>query len=76
MTWPYLVRAHAKKRHNFCMAQDETFDHLFTCQQLGAVVPNIMQGVALSSFSSLDLNVIDSLGKFLQKYQQYREILV
>ena len=51
-----------------CVVQDETFDHLFTCQ-LGEVV---LQGVALKSFSSLDLNVIENLRKLLQEYQQYR----
>ena len=57
------------------MVQDETFDHFFTCQH-GRVVLNILQGVTFNSFSSLDLKVIESLGKFLQRYQQYREILM
>ena len=57
------------------MVQDETFDNLFTCQHV-IVVPNILQGVTFSSFSSIDLNFIESLRKFLQRYQQYREILM
>ena len=57
------------------MVKDETFDHLFTCQ-LGVVISNILRGVTFNSFSSLDLEVIESLGKLLQKYQQYREILM
>ena len=40
------------------------------------VVPNILQGVTFNSFSCTDLNFIESLGKFLQRYQQYREILM
>ena len=48
----------------FCMVQD------------GIVVPNILQGVTFNSFPSIDLNFIESLGKFLQRYQQHREILV
>ena len=59
----------------FCMVQDETFDHLFACPH-GIVVPNILQGVTFNSFSSTDFNFIESLGKFLQRYQQYREILM
>ena len=57
------------------MVQDETFDHLFTCQH-GIVVPNILQGVTFNSFSSIDLNFFESLGKILQRSQQYREILM
>ena len=41
------------------MAEDETFDHLFTCQH-GIVVPNILQGVTFNSFSPVDLNFIES----------------
>ena len=59
----------------YCMVQDETFDHLFACQH-GIVVPNILQGVTFNSFSSADFNFIESLGKFLQRYQQYHEILM
>ena len=55
----------------FPMVQDD----LFTCQH-GIVVPNILQGVTFNSFSSIDLNFIDSLGKCLERYQQYHEILV
>ena len=75
------IKSNYKKKYRsvltcpFCMVQDETFDHLFTCQH-GIVVPNILQGVTLASFSSLDLKFIESLGKFLQRYQQYREILM
>ena len=47
----------------FCMVQHETFDHLFTCQH-GKVFPNILQGVTFNSFSSTDLNVIESLQVF------------
>ena len=57
------------------MVQDETFDHLFTCQH-GILVPNILQGVTFNSFSSIDLNCFESLGKFFQRYQQYLEILM
>ena len=57
----------------FCMVQDETFDHLFACQHR-IVVPNILQGVTFNLFSSTDLNFIESLEKFSQRYQQYREI--
>ena len=57
------------------MVQDEIFDHLSTCKH-AIVVPNILQGVTFNSFSSLDLKFIGSLGKFLQRYQQYREILM
>ena len=57
------------------MVQDETFDHLFACPH-GIVVPNILQGATFNSFSSTDFNFIESLGKFLQRYQQYREILM
>ena len=69
------IKSNNKKKYRsvltcpFCMVQDETFDHLFTCQ-LGVVVPNILQGVTFNSFSSLDFKVIENLGKFLQKYQQ------
>ena len=59
----------------FCMVQDETFDNLFACPN-GIVVPNILQGATFNSFSSTDLNFIESLGKFLQRYQQYHEILM
>ena len=58
-----------------CVFQDETFDYLFTCQH-GIVVPSILQSVTFISFSSVDLNFIESLGKSLQRYQQYREILI
>ena len=47
----------------FCMVQDETFDHLFTCQH-GIVIPNILQGVTFNSFSSIDLNFIGVLESF------------
>ena len=57
------------------MVQNETFDHLFACPH-GIVVPNILQGVTFNSFSSTDFNFIESLRKFLQRYQQYREILM
>ena len=57
------------------MVQDETFDHLFACQH-GIVVPNVLQGVPFNSFSSLDLNFIESLGKCLQRYRQHCEILM
>ena len=59
----------------FCRVQDETFDHLFTYQH-SIVVPNILQGVTFNSFSSIHLNFIESLGKFMQRYQQYHEILM
>ena len=57
------------------MVQDETFDRLFICQH-GIVVPNILQDVTFNSISSIDLNFIESLGMFLERYQQYREILM
>ena len=57
------------------MVQDETFDYLFNCKY-GIVVPDILQGVTFNSFSSLNLKFIESLEKFLQRYQQYREILM
>ena len=56
----------------------ETFDYLFTCK-LGVVVPITLQYILhlhLNTFSSLDLKVIESLRMLLQKYQQYREILM
>ena len=59
----------------FCIVQDEAFDHLFTCQH-GIVVPNILQGVTFNSFSYIELNFIESLEKFLQRYQQYRKVLL
>ena len=57
------------------MVQDETFDHLFACQH-SIVASNILQGVTFNSFSSTDFNFIESLGKFLQRSQQYREIIM
>ena len=75
------IKSNYKNEHGsvltckFCMVQDETFDHLFTCQH-GIVVPNILQGVTFNSFSSLDLKFIESLGKRLQRCQQYLEILM
>ena len=75
------IKSNYKKKYRsvltcpFCIVQDETFDHLFTCQH-GIVVPNILQGVTFNSFSSTDVNFVESLGKFLQRYQQYREILM
>ena len=77
----FNIKSNYKKKYRsvltcpFRMVQDETFDHLFTCQH-GIVVPNILQGVTFNLFSSTDLNFIESLGKFLQRYQQYREILM
>ena len=59
----------------FCVVQDENFDHLFTSQN-GIVVPNILQGVTFNLFSFIDLDFIESLGKCLQRDQQYREILM
>ena len=75
------IKSNYKKKYRsvmtcpFCMVQDETFDHLFTCQHF-IVVPNILQGVTFNSFSSLDLKFSEGLGKSLQRYQQCREILM
>ena len=69
-----------KYRNNFecpfCLEENETFDHLFTCSD-GLEIPESIRDFNLKSFSSkISISTLKHLGAFLQKYMKYRNEII
>ena len=63
-----------KKKYENNTAQ--SFEHIFKCQD-GLICPLNRHGITLGSFAEFtDVRVLKRMGKYLIKYEKFREVVI
>ena len=76
----FKVNFRKKYEHNFncpfCSVESEHFDHIFICPA-GVYPPKSIRSIKLGMLGTIsDIHLLSSVGKFLLKYEKYREIVL
>ena len=78
----FEIKANFKNKYDcdpscpFCNIEDETFDHIFTCES-GLLCKNSLDNnnlLKLSHYSHIGYS--EDTGEFLYRYERYREIML
>ena len=78
----YNIKANFKEKYEnntlcpFCRRDAENFENIFKCQD-GLICPLNRHGITLESFAEFtDVRVLKSVGKYLIKYEKFREAVI
>ena len=60
----------------FCSAEPEEFNHIFICPA-GIYAPKSIRPIKLEMLGTMsDIQLLSSIGKYLLRYEKYREIVL
>ena len=78
----YDIKANFKEKYKnntfcpFCRRDAESFEHIFKCQD-GLICALNRHGITLESFAEFtDVTVFKRIGKYLIKYEKFREVVI
>ena len=78
----YDIKANFKEKYDgntfcpFCRRDAENFEHIFKCQD-GLICPLNTHGTTLESFTDFtDARFLKRVGKYLRKYEKFREVII
>ena len=79
MTLKQMLKKNMKVINTFCpycRRDAESFEHIFKCHD-GLICPFNTHGITLKSFTDVtDARFLKRVGKYLLKYEKFREVVI